>query len=454
MMETCDVLIVGAGPAGLAAAKGAVENGAERVIVVERDKTSGGILNQCIHDGFGLIRYGKQLTGPEYAAKALQEVQGVEFSLGNQVVDISAGRIVTMVGKSGMRKIKAGAIVLATGCRERTRGAISIPGSRPAGVFTAGVAQNLVNVRNVMLGKEVVILGSGDIGLIMARRLTLEGAHVKAVVEILPEPAGLARNISQCLYDFGIPIYVSHTVSNIYGAKRLTGIEVSEVDADMKVIPGTGKFMECDTLILSVGLIPENEVAQTAGVKLDKRSNGVVTDEFLQTSVPGVFSCGNSRRVMDLADFASEQGEMAGNNAAAYLCGGAMKAWDNSRGNSMKKGFPEKDSVTCTLCPNGCQVRWIEESSTFEGNRCPRGAEFAEQERVAPKRTLTTTMRIAGDGKSLVPVRSEEMVEKSRLLEISKEIREVAADSPVEIGQTVLELAGGVTIVAAGYMEA
>ncbi len=452
-METCDVLIVGAGPAGLAAANGAVENGAERVVVVERDKTSGGILNQCIHDGFGLIRYGKQLTGPEYAAKALQEVHGVEFALGNQVVNISAERVVTMVGKPGIRKIKAGAIVLATGCRERTRGAISIPGSRPAGIFTAGVAQNLVNVRNVMPGKEIVILGSGDIGLIMARRLTLEGAKVKAVVEILPEPAGLARNISQCLYDFGIPIYVSHTVSNIYGAKRLTGIEVSEVDADMNVIPGTGRFMGCDTLILSVGLIPENEVAQTAGVELDKRSNGVITDEFLQTSVSGVFSCGNSRRVMDLADFASEQGEMAGHNAAAYLCGGKMKMWDNSRGNSMKKGFPEKDSVTCTLCPNGCQVRWIEESDTFEGNRCPRGAEFAEQERVAPRRTLTTTMRAVGGVKSLVPVRSEEMVEKSRLLEISKEIREAAADSPVEIGQTVLELAGGVKIVAAGCVE-
>ncbi len=447
-MENCDVLIVGAGPAGLAAAKGARENGAERVIVVERDKVPGGILNQCIHDGFGIIRYGQQLTGPEYAAKAESEAKGINLELGNQVVKITPDHVVTLVGSKGMRKVKAGAIVLATGCRERTRGAISIPGSRPAGIFTAGVAQNLVNVRNVMPGKEIVILGSGDIGLIMARRLTLEGAKVKAVVEILPEPAGLARNISQCLYDFDIPIYVSHTVSNIYGKKRLEGVEISEVDGNMKAVPGTGKFMKCDTLILSVGLIPENEVALTAGIKLDAKSNGVITDDFMQTSVPGIFSCGNSRKVMDLADFASEQGELAGHNAAIYLFGGDMKAWDSSRGNSMKKGFPEKNSVTCTLCPNGCQVVWNEENKSFEGNRCPRGENFAEQERVEPKRTLTTTVRVDGEKMTLVPTRSSEPIDKSKLLDISKELRDVVCNPPVEIGQTFFNMGEGLQIIA------
>lgn len=448
MMESCDVLIVGAGPAGLAAAKGACESGAEKVVVVERDKTSGGILNQCIHDGFGIVRYGEQLTGPEYAARAAAEVEGIKLELGNQVVGITPDHVVTMVGCTGMRKVKAGAIVIATGCRERTRGAIAIPGSRPAGIYTAGVAQNLVNVRNVMPGREIVILGSGDIGLIMARRLTLEGAKVKAVVEILPEPAGLARNVSQCLYDFEIPLYVSHTVSNIYGAKRLTGVEISSVNANMKAIPGTERLVECDTLILSVGLIPENEVALTAGVQLDQRSNGVITDDFLQTSVPGVFSCGNSRRVMDLADFASEQGELAGKNAVAYLRGKEMQPWDSSRGNHMQKGFPEPGSVTCTLCPNGCQAVWNEARQSFEGNRCSRGAAFAEQERIAPKRTLTTTVRVSGATMPLLPVRSTKPVDKGDMIIISQTLRTVEVVAPLSIGDRVVELPNDVEVVA------
>lgn len=452
-MESCDVLIVGAGPAGLAAARGALKAGAEKVLVLERDTAPGGILNQCIHDGFGLIRYGSQLTGPEYAERAAREAAGATFTLGSQVVNITKDRVVTAIGRSGLRKIQAGAIVLATGCRERTRGAISVPGSRPAGIYTAGVAQNLVNVRNIMPGKEIVILGSGDIGLIMARRLTLEGANVKAVVEILPAPAGLARNVSQCLNDFDIPLYVSHTVSNIYGKKRMEAVEISKVDKAMKPIPGTGRRLACDTLILSVGLIPENEVAQTAGVALDRKSNGVITDDFLQTSVPGIFSCGNSRRVMDLADFASEQGELAGRNAAAYLFGAEMKAWDSSRGNSMVKGFPEKDSVTCSLCPNGCQVRYIEEKQGYEGNKCPRGAQFAEQERVAPTRTLTTTMRLQCGVNTLIPVRTESAVAKERIADLSRQLREQYLNAPITIGQPVRVLPDGVPVIAGKTVE-
>lgn len=459
MMISCDVLVIGAGPGGLAAAKGALDAGAECVIILERDTQPGGILNQCIHDGFGLIRYKKQLTGPEYAVRAVREAAdaGAELLLGHQVVDMrksggggnktdtasqSESRIeVTAVSPSGLKTFYAGAVVMALGCRERTRGAISIPGSRPAGVFTAGVIQNFVNIRNVMPGRRVVILGSGDVGMIMARRLTLEGAHVEVVVEILPEPAGLARNVSQCLYDYGIPIKCSHTISRIIGKRKLEAVEISRIDEKMKPIPGTEEMIECDALVLSVGLIPENEIAETAGVSLDERTNGALTDAFMQTSVPGIFSCGNSRRIMDLADFVSEQGELAGRNAAAYLTGGAMHSWDEARSTSMLKGYPEPDTVTCTLCPNGCQVKRIAPASAvcagrqdivaaddaenlqsmYTGNKCPRGAVFAEQERTAPRRMLTTTVRSA-DGR-LIPVRTEKPIAKEKIMDAMEDLR-------------------------------
>ena len=284
MMIRCDVLIIGAGPGGLAASKGAREAGAESVIILERDTQPGGILNQCIHDGFGLIRYKKTLTGPEYADRAAREAAeaGAELLIGHQVVRMErrADSLieVTAINREGLKTFRAGTVVMALGCRERTRGAISIPGSRPAGVFTAGVIQNFVNIRNVMPGHRVVILGSGDVGMIRARRPMLEGAHVEAVAEILPEPAGLARNVSQCLYDYGIPIMCSHTVSRIIGKKKLEAVEISQIDQDMKPIPGTQQIIECDALVLSVGLIPENEIAETAGVALDPKTNGAVTD--------------------------------------------------------------------------------------------------------------------------------------------------------------------------------
>ena len=423
MMRT--IVIIGAGPGGLAAAIGAKEAGADRVIVLERDSAPGGILNQCIHDGFGLIRYKKQLTGTEYAEKAVAEslAAGAEILTGHHVIRIDNAdgcHIVTTISRDGIGRFKADAVIISTGCRERTRGAISIPGSRPAGVFTAGVVQNLVNIRNVMPGRRVVILGSGDIGMIMARRLTLEGAEVKAVIEILPQPAGLARNVSQCLYDYGIPIHCSHTVSRIIGKKKIEAVEISALDQDMKPVRGTEEIIECDALILSVGLIPENEVAETAGVKLDPKTNGTVTDEYLQTSVPGIFSCGNSRRIMDLADFVSEQGELAGRNAVAYLSGTEMTGWDEARSTSMAKGYPQADTVTCTLCPNGCQVRFHD--GKYEGNKCPRGIQFAEQERTQPKRVLTTTVKTS-DGR-LLPVKTENSIDKSVLFDAIRELRE------------------------------
>lgn len=441
-MRGCDVLIIGGGPGGLAAACAAKKEGAGTVIVLERDKKAGGILNQCIHDGFGLIRYNTALTGPEYADRAICEAKeaGAEILTSRHVIDIrknaSEEYDVSAYTKDGIEEYHAKTIILATGCRERTRGNISIPGSRPAGVYTAGVAQNLINVRNVMIGKRVVILGSGDIGLIMARRLTLEGADVLAVAEIMPEPAGLARNVSQCVYEFDIPLYVKTTVSRIIGKHKLEAVELSDLDDDGKVIPGTARRIDCDALVLSVGLIPENEVAQTVGVKL-MPNNAVDTDQYLQTSVSGVFSCGNSRHVMDLADYVSEQGEMAGRNAVHLIKGEPMNSWNEEKSNCMKKGFPEEETVTCTICPNGCQVKRDGATGGYSGNQCPRGAEFAEQERTVPTRTVTTTVRISGGKCELLPVRTAAVVGKSEVQKVVEQLKDMKAEKTVNIGDEV-----------------
>lgn len=446
MMRDSDVLIIGGGPGGLAAACAAKKSGAKKVIVLEREKKAGGILNQCIHNGFGLIRYNEELTGPEYANRAIKEAveAGVEVLTLRHVRAIKTvdgnkhkGYIVLAYTNTGIENYKTKTIILAAGCRERTRGNISIPGSRPAGVFTAGVAQNLINVRNVMIGKRVVILGSGDIGLIMARRLMLEGAKVLAVAEIMPEPTGLARNVSQCVYEFDIPLYVKTTISKIIGKQKLEAVELSKLDGNGKIIPGTQRRIECDALVLSVGLIPENEIAQTIGVKLG-HGNAVDTDKYLQTSVAGIFSCGNSRHVMDLADYVSEQGEMAGRNAVHLINGEPLESWDEEKSNCMKKGFPEEGTVTCTVCPNGCQVKRDETTGTYSGNKCQRGAEFAEQERTAPMRTITTTVRIdAGDG-VLLPVKTKERVKKECVFDVVNQLKNVRAKELLSIEDVVV----------------
>lgn len=437
-MEECDVLIVGAGPGGLAAAKGAKDAGANNVVLVERNNNTGGILNQCIHDGFGLVRYKKQLSGPEYAEYLKKEIEGLNIKvlLNHHVVEISPKKIVTIISPFGLSNIKAKSIVLATGCRERTRGMISIPGSRPAGVFTAGVAQHLVNVQNIMPGQNVVILGSGDVGMIMARRLTLEGANVKAVVEVLPEPAGLARNVSQCLYEYDIPLYCSHNISDIIGKKRVEAVEIVEIDKNGNTIIGTNKILSCDTLILSVGLIPENEVAKTAGIKLDEKRNGVITNEYLETNVSGIFSCGNSREIMDLADFVSLQGEVAGFNAVSYIEGLDMKKWINNRNVDMKKGFPIQGVITCTLCPNGCQIK--NNKNRFKGNNCPKGEAFAIQEITAPKRIITSTVKTKNG--HLLPVRSKTEVPKECISEVFRRLQNVVACIPIKCGDEVINM--------------
>jgi NADPH-dependent 2,4-dienoyl-CoA reductase/sulfur reductase-like enzyme len=318
-----DLVIIGGGPAGLAAAAAARQAGCEDILLIERDRILGGILNQCIHDGFGLHRYGQALTGPEYAQRHIDEINdlNIETLLGTIVLSMDRERNLTVSSRKGYTRIHAGAVVLAMGCRERTAGAISLPGTRPSGIYTAGAAQNFINLQNIMVGRRAVILGSGDIGLIMARRMTLEGAKVEAVFEILPYASGLPRNIQQCLNDYDIPLHLGTSVIEVYGKDRLTGVTVAEIN-NFQPVPGTERFVPCDTLLLSVGLIPENELSAGASVEMESRTSGASVDDTFMTSIPGVFSCGNVLHVHDLVDHVSEEASLAGEFACRYLGGG------------------------------------------------------------------------------------------------------------------------------------
>lgn len=330
-MKAYDIVIIGGGPAGLAAAISAKKSGTDSILILERDRELGGILNQCIHNGFGLHTFKEELTGPEYAGRFIEQVKelGIEYKLNTMVMDISPQKIVTAMNREeGLFEIQAKAVVLAMGCRERSRGALNIPGYRPAGIFSAGTAQRLVNIEGYMPGREVVILGSGDIGLIMARRMTFEGAKVKVVAELMPYSGGLKRNIVQCLDDYGIPLKLSHTVVDIKGKERLEGVTLAQVDSHGKPILGTEEEYSCDTLLLSVGLIPENEISRGMGVDMNPVTSGPKVNESLETSIEGVFACGNVLHVHDLVDFVSEEAGTAGRNASEYVKAGKERKSD------------------------------------------------------------------------------------------------------------------------------
>ena len=323
-----DLVIIGGGPAGMAAAVSAYESGIREIIILERDDSLGGILRQCIHNGFGLHRFGEELTGPEYAYRyeSMVREREIPFMLNTMVIEVSNNRVVTAMNKDlGIFEIEAGAVILAMGCRERPKGALNIAGTRPAGIFTAGTAQKFVNMKGYMPGREVVILGSGDIGLIMARRMTLEGAKVKAVCELMPYSGGLARNIEQCLNDFNIPLRLSHTVVEIHGKERLTGVTIARVDDNRRPIKGSEEYIPCDTLLLSCGLIPENELTKSAGIQIDRITGGALVDGDRETDTKGIFACGNVLHVHDLVDYVSEESAIAGKAAASYILGESKK---------------------------------------------------------------------------------------------------------------------------------
>ena len=349
-----DLVIIGGGPAGMAAAVAAYDAGVRDILILERDSGLGGILKQCIHNGFGLHRFKEELTGPEYAYRYELQVleRNIEFKLNTMVLDITDGRVVTaMSSDDGMFQIEAGAIILAMGCRERPKGALNIAGMRPAGIFTAGTAQRFVNIDGYMPGKKVVILGSGDIGLIMARRMTLEGASVEAVCELMPYSGGLARNIEQCLNDFGIPLKTSHTVVEVHGEERLTGVTVAEVDENRVPIGSTRELIPCDTLLLSCGLIPENELTLGAGLTLDRRTGGASVDMNRQTEIEGIFSCGNVLHVHDLVDYVSDEASLAGAAAARYIMGAAAQsvAFDVTASGGVRYTVPQRITELCDL---------------------------------------------------------------------------------------------------------
>ncbi len=486
-MERCDLVIIGAGPAGLAAAIAAREAGVQDILILERDSEPGGILNQCIHSGFGLHAFKEELTGPEYAQRYIDRAAELNIPclLSTTVLELSNKRVVTAMNREkGLFQIMAGAVILAMGCRERARGSLNIPGFRPAGVYSAGTAQRLINMEGCLPGREVVILGSGDIGLIMARRMTLEGAHVQIVAELMPYSSGLKRNIVQCLDDFGIPLKLSHTVVDIHGRECVTGVTIAQVDENRRPIPGTERRYECDTLLLSVGLIPENDLSRAAGVEISPITNGPAVNESLETSVPGIFACGNALHVHDLVDFVSEEAAAAGRSAAMFLTGSIASSDKEIRitaTNDVQYTVPshlrrermddaattrlrvadviEKRELTCICCPTGCSLTVTLESgavSGVDGGICKRGDEYARREVISPMRMLTTTLPVLNGDRSTVAVKTKGEVPKALLLNCARALRDITLTAPIQAGDVVCPdiLGTGIDVIAVKEVHA
>lgn len=449
-----DLVIVGGGSAGLAAAISAFDNGIRSILVLEKDRWPGGILLQCVHNGFGLHEFKEELSGPQYAHRfALMAAErGIECRFNSMVLDIS--RDLTLHYSSleeGYVEVKAGAVICATGCSEKTRGAINIPGSRPSGVMTAGLAQRYMNIEGYMVGRRVFILGSGDIGLIMARRLTLEGAEVLGVAEILPYSNGLNRNIVQCLRDFDIPLYLRHTVRQIVGKERVEKVIVAPVDDNLQIIEGRDMEFEVDTLLLSVGLLPNNPMLEKLGLEMDPRTKGPVVNCNLMTSVPGVFVCGNSLHVHDLVDHVTEEGRIVGANAAKFIKG-------ELEGGNERKVFPIPDraahtipekGMICIVCPKGCNLI-VDENGEVSGNTCPRGRAYAIAEATHPTRMITSTAAIESSVVTRIPVMTSAPVPKGRIAEVMAEINRLRLKAPVKIEEPVITdvLGLGVNVIA------
>jgi len=493
-MHIYDAIIVGGGPAGLAAALSLRENNINDILILERDKELGGILNQCIHNGFGLHTFNEELTGPEYAsryiARTLQEE--IPVQLNTMVMDIKpiienngVIKVVTaMSSEYGMQTLKARAVILAMGCREKPRGALNIPGYRPAGIYSAGTAQKYVNIDGYLPGKEVVILGSGDIGLIMARRMTLEGAHVKLVAEIMPYSGGLKRNIVQCLDDFDIPLMLSTTVTEIKGKQRVEAVVIAKVDENMKPIPGTEQEIACDTLLLSVGLIPENELSRNMGLDMSPATRGAIVNDCLETSCPGVFACGNVLHVHDLVDNVSKEAVQVGINVAEYLKDFPSRAShlknELDEDTALMKRFARRNatrngvnpngtvantdgSITVTLpcinCPAGCILEATvrdHEVISVSGNTCERGETYARNEVSAPVRIVTSNVFVAGGAKPVISVKTSEPIPKGKIFEVVEALKDLVVTAPVEIGEVIIPNVAdtGIDLVATASSEA